>query len=73
MNISLKLAVGLHQLKQVFAIDLDHLARFLRAHPNQNGASGQDADFPGELPRQKQGHRFLDTVPKAGRPPPDLS
>src|SRR5439155_9087171 len=49
--------IGLNELQQMLAIDLDHFACFLCAHPNQNGAPKQSAHFTGELPRLKESHR----------------
>src|ERR1700682_2074216 len=57
-----KFGVGLHEVQQVFAVDLDYFAGLLRTHPDQNAASKKNADLTRELARQKQSYGLLDAV-----------
>src|SRR5216684_666640 len=49
-----KFGVGLYEIQQVLAVDLDYFACLLRTHPDQNAASKENADLTRELARQKQ-------------------
>ena len=44
-----ELAVGLHELQQVFAVDFDDLARLADAHSEHRWTAGEHIDLPGEL------------------------
>src|SRR5262249_38119531 len=53
------LAVGLHQSDQVFAIQLDHFARFPGATMNKHGAAREHVAFAGELSRSIHRDKLL--------------
>jgi hypothetical protein len=65
-----QLGIGLDEPEQLFAIELDHLARFNRANPRQGSAAGPHGAFAGELAgapaADLEPQRWSGEVPRTG-------